>query len=295
MRETKRHIQSHRKVAMGRLALTAFLGLGLLLPAQSADARRRRRHRPARQQAQPQASAAIKKLAGPFKWGMSHRQVERILIKKIRKQYVPKIRAARDNRLKQDSLRAEMQREIRKIRKSYIVFHGQKTNWDGSVVDDQFVHKNNESMLVMLERDQQRFFFFWNDQLYKQMIAFNADHPKYKGLTFPKFVAVLIQAYGQGKPVFLPDAAGINKLHHVEWRGSGNYILWALNKTDVYGNLCLMLLDASVLPKIEEARKVVQSMNPKTPAVDPLVQSITRKPAPEDQDEADSNQNDNGQ
>ncbi len=293
MRATRRPILSHQPVRVGRIALWALLTTCFVLPATRADARRRRRRR-ARQSAaaQPKASAAIKKLAGPFKWGMSHRQVERILISKIRKQYVPKIRRARNNRLKQDSLRAEMQREITKVRKSYVIFNGQKTNWDGSVVDDQFVHKNNESMLVMLERDQQHFFFFWNDQLYKQLIAFNADHPKYKGLTFPKFVAVLIQAYGQGKPVFLPDAAGINKLHHVEWEGSGNYILWALNKTDVYGNLCLVLLDKSAAAKIEEARKVVRSMNPKTPAVDPLVQSITRKPTPEEQEEeADQNKN----
>ena len=32
-----------------------------------------------------------------------------------------------------------------------------------------------ESMLVLWEKDQRRFLFFWNEKLYKQFIAYNAE------------------------------------------------------------------------------------------------------------------------
>jgi len=276
---------------LGRTARIAFRYNGLmalcaLLVALPASARRRHRRRHAARQApRPRASAAIKRLVLPFKWGMSHSRVENLLIKQLRKRYYPLIHKASGNSLRQDRLRNELTKDIRSMRKSFIRFDGRKSNWDGSIVDDQFVHKNNESMLVVLDRDQQRFFFFFHDRLYKVMIAFNNDHPKYKGLTFPKFVSVLIQAYGQGKPVFLPDAAGINKLHHVEWEGSGHSILWALNKTEVYGNLCLVVMDKPVLTQLMEGRKLVSSMTTHHPAVNPLIQAISRPPSKNVQEE----------
>ncbi len=267
--------------------MALVLSGAVLSTASLATARRRRRARRPEQEQQSRTAAAIRKLAGPFKWGMSHRQVLKILLREVREEYVPKIRKARGNFELQDRLRREMRRELAKVKNSYVVFRGQKTPWDGSVVADEFVHNNDESMLVRMERDQQRFFFFWHDRLYKILIAFNADHPKYKGLTFEKFVSVLIRAYGQGNPVFKPDAVGVNRLHHVEWQGPGNYLLWAVNKTQVFGNLCLVLLDKSVLPRLEEARKLSGAKPPsvQNDAVDPLVQSITRKPSPEEQEE----------
>ena len=278
--------------------LLATVG-ALVFASTPSQARRRRHRRRARASEQePKANtAAIRKLMGPFKFGMTHRQVLNILIKEIRDEYIPKIRKARGDFELQDRLRREMKREIYKVKKSYVVFRGQKTPWDGSVVDDQFVHNNDESMLVRMEKDQQRFFFFWHDRLYKILIAFNADHPKYKGLTFEKFVAVLIKAYGQGNPVFEPDSVGINRLHHVEWQGPGNYLLWALNKTQVFGNLCLVLVDKSVLQKLREARKMLGAKPPSAEEeeVSPLVKSITRKPSPDEEEEGGQQDNQGGQ
>lgn len=249
-----------------------FLDLG------DAGARRRKRRRRSKPKprATRKASAAIKRLAGPYKWGLTPNRVLKLLNKKIKKEYIPKIAKHRGDPMLQDRLRREMRRVYRRVVKSYVKFTGQATSWDSSIVDDQFMHKNQESMLVIIEQDQQRFFFFFNKRLYKHMIAFNSDHPKYKGLTFARFLQVLIQVYGQGKPVFKPDAAGINKLHHVEWRGPSRFNLWALDKSGVYGNFCLVLIDRVREAKLEESRKLVRSTQPRKPAMDPLIKSVTR-------------------
>jgi hypothetical protein len=135
-----------------------------------------------------------------------------------------------------------------------------------------------------MEDDQQRFFFFHNKKLYKQMIAFNSDHPKYKGLNFGKFLQVLMQVYGQGKPFFKTDIAGENKLHHVEWQGTDGYLLWAIDNSSVYGNFCLVVMDEKTHNVVAQGRKAVESLSPKKEDLDPLLKSVM-KPEEEDEEE----------
>jgi len=274
----------------GKLFLLALsVGLLSLATPSVSDARRRRRRKPrkTKKKTKQKASAAIKKLAKPFKWGMTPNKVIGVVKKRIKAQYLPKIRASSDNRMKQDRLSRQLKSDIGKVKKSYIKFGGKHTGWDSSIVDDQFEKNNDESMLVVMEEDQQRFFFFHNKKLYKQVIAFNSDHPKYKGLTFGKFLQILMQVYGQGKPVFKSDVAGLNKLHHVEWQGTDNYVLWAVDKSAVYGNFCLVVIDGKRQKLVKRGRKTVRSMRDKKPEIDPLIQSVTKSKEEEEAEKHD--------
>ena len=51
---------------------------------------------------------------------------------------------------------------MQKTRSSLVKFDGQKSGWDVSIVDKEFNQSNGESMIVMWEKDQRRFLFFWN-------------------------------------------------------------------------------------------------------------------------------------
>lgn len=267
-------------------ALIALSGLCFLFfSSDHANARRKKKKKAKvekkEEKVSKKASLAIKRLAEPYKWGLSHTKILKIIEKKLQKEYLPRIRKAKGDPLEQDRLRRDMAAKLKKISSSYVKFTGQKTSWDSSVVDDQFVHKNEESLLVMYEQDQQRFFFFHNGKMYKHMIAFNADHPKYKGLTFTKFLNILYQAYGMGQSIWKPDSVGVSQLHHVEWHGQDNYILWALDKSAVYGNFCLVLIDGKIQSKVEEGRKALGINQDKKPKLDPLIKSVT-KPTPEE-------------
>jgi len=266
-------------------AVIALLAPVLLLAwTLDSDARRRRRRgprKPAEEKVNPQAAKAIPALVGKYKWKLNRHKVERLLTKKVRKSYAERIRKAASSPMRQDSLRRELADQIKKVRGSYVKFDGKRTNWDSSIVDDQFQHRNNESMMVFLEKEQQRFFFFHNGKLYKQLIAFNADHPNYKGLTFPQFLGKLIQAFGKGKPVFKKDVAGQSRLHHVEWIGADGVHMWAVDKSTIYGNFCVVLFHDGMRKDVLSGRKLTGS-GPRRTRTDDLIDSVT-KPKREDE------------
>jgi len=253
----------------------------LLVWVSSGDARHRHRHhrrrrpRPAAGQTSPQAAKAIAALVGKYKWNLRPNQVVRLLTSNLKKDYNTRIRKAQGHPMLQDRLRRELAAEIRKIKTSYVKFDGRRTNWNSSIIDDQFAHHNGESMLVYLEKEQQRFFFFHNGQLYKQFIAFNADHPNYKGLTFPQFLGKLIQAFGQGKAVFKKDVAGQSRLHHVEWIGANDVRMWAVDKSTIYGNFCVVLFNNTMRNSVLSGRQMTGS-GPRRSADDALIDSVTQ-------------------
>lgn len=258
----------------------------LLVWVPDTDARhRRRRHRarprPVAGQTSPQAAKAIASLVGKYKWNLTPNQVVRLLTVNLKKSFYKRIRKAQGHPLKQDRLRRELAAAIRKIKTSYVKFDGSRTNWNSSIIDDQFGHHNGESMLVYLEKEQQRFFFFHNGRLYKQFIAFNADHPNYKGLTFPQFLGKLIQAFGQGKPVFKKDVAGQSRLHHVEWIGANHVYMWAVDKSTIYGNFCVVLFNQTMRQSVLSGRQM-SGAGPRRTADDDLIDSVT-KPRREDE------------
>ena len=101
-----------------------------------------------------------------------------------------------------EDLRKKELEDIQKTKTSYVTFDGKKTGWDVSIVDKEFSQRNGESMLVMWEKDQRRFLFFWNDKLYKQFIAVDAQHPVFKGKSFDDFVHLIEGRYGQPEMKF---------------------------------------------------------------------------------------------
>ncbi len=164
--------------------------------------------------------------------------------------------------------------KILKVKKSLFKFTGKRTGWDSSIIDDQFKHNNQESIVVYLESEQQRFFFFHNGKLYKQFIAFNSDHKNYKGLTFPQFLGKLIKLFGAGKPEFKKDLAGQSRLHHVQWIGLKKVHMWAVDKSTIYGNFCVVLFQNEMKTKVLEGRKLTGGDRRR--GLDPLIDSVTK-------------------
>jgi hypothetical protein len=106
------------------------------------------------------------------------------------------------------------------MRNSYIKFNGQKTGWDVSIVDREFGHRNGESMLVIWEKDQKRFLFFWKERLYKQYIVYNAE--KFKGMDFDTFVGVMEGRYGKASMSFAKKQTDDEMaLDFYEWPAAG--------------------------------------------------------------------------
>ncbi len=200
------------------------------------------------------AGRAIGELAGKFKFGMTPEEAMTLMEKDIHTKFQPRIEAEKEA-ADQDRIRKERQDAIDQMRGSYIKFSGQKTGWDVSIVDREFGHRNNESMLVLWEKDLKRFLFFWKEKLYKQYIVYNAE--KFKGMDFDTFVGAMEGRYGKASMSFAKKQTDDEMaLDYYEWPPQGDYTLRAYDATTFYNNFCLSIIQKSQWPQIEKERAV---------------------------------------
>jgi hypothetical protein len=233
--------------------------------------------------AAPAASAAeVNKLkavrlgdpkAGTFKWGMKPEEVMAQARTAVEAKYEPRVDKARQDPGLQQRIRDEMQRELTAVKKSYTKFEGQKTGWDVSIIGPEFQQNTAEAVLVTKEDVWTRYFFFFEDGLYKMFLAFNKD--AIGGKSFQEFGKAMEAKYGHAKEVYRDDKTRggvVHKLDHYEWSAGGGDRLRLIDRSEFYGVYCLVLYDGSVQDRVSDRRKAV---NPGEVRRDELVDSVT--------------------
>ena len=185
---------------------------------------------------------ALADLMGPYKFGMTKQDVLKVLSREIGARYKERIANTVDV-YQQDKLRRERQAELDRIKNSYIEFKTRKrTGWDVSIIDDQFAHETDESMMVHWEnsadsgKDQRRFFFFHDGRLYKMVIALNSSMLKPEQKNFDFFKNLMVARYGAGRLVNDPNG------RYLEWK-THTYRVAAIDKLNFYGSFCLLIAD----------------------------------------------------
>jgi hypothetical protein len=211
--------------------------------------------------------------AGTFKWGMKPEEVMAQVRTAVEAKYEARIDKARQDPGLQQRIRDEMQRELANVKKSYTKFEGQKTGWDVSIVGPEFQQNTAEALLVTKEDIWTRYFFFFEDGLYKMYLAFNKD--AIGGKSFADFGKSMEAKYGHAREVFRDDKSRgtiIHKLDHYEWAAGGGDRLRLIDRSEFYGVYCLVLYDGSVQDRVMDKRKVV---NPDQVRRDELVEGVT--------------------
>ena len=234
--------------------------------------------------AAPTASAAeVNKLkavrlgdpkAGTFKWGMKPDEVIAQVSKTIEKKYEPRIKQSAQDPGKQQRIRDEMGREIGAVKKSYTKFDGNKSGWDVSIIGPEFEQGTGEAVIVTKEDIWTRYFFFFEDGLYKMFLAFNKD--ALDGKSFQDFGQGMESKYGHAKEVYRDDKVkgGVRHvLDHYEWN-AGVDRLRLVDRSEFYGVYCLVLFEGEVAHRLAERRKIV---NPELAHTDSLVEAVTAK------------------
>ncbi len=118
-----------------------------------------------------------------------------------------------------------------------------------------------------------RYFFFFEDGLYKMFLGFNKD--AIGGKTFQEFGKSMEAKYGNGREVYRDDKTKggvVHKLDHYEWSAGGGDRLRLIDRSEFYGVYCLVLYDGAVQDRVIERRKVV---NPGEVKRDELVEGVT--------------------
>ena len=217
--------------------------------------------------------------AGTFKWGMKPEEVMAQARTAVESKYEPRIDKARQDPGLQQRIRDEMQRELTQVKKSYTKFEGQKSGWDVSIIGPEFQQNTSEAVLVTKEDIWTRYFFFFEDGLYKMFLAFNKD--SIGGKSFQEFGKAMESKYGHAKEVYRDDKSKggvVHKLDHYEWSAAGGDRLRLIDRSEFYGVYCLVLYDGAVQDRVSERRKVV---NPGEVKRDELVESVTGNHAKE--------------
>jgi hypothetical protein len=222
--------------------------------------------------------------AGTFKWGMKPEEVKAMVKGTIEKRYAPRFAQASQDPGKQQRIHEEQEREIKAVEKSYTKFEGQKTGWDVSIIGPEFQQNTGEAVLVTKEDVWTRYFFFFEDGLYKMFLAFNKD--AIEGKTFQDFGKSMEGKYGRGREVYRDEKmkGGVRHiLDHFEWAAGGDH-LRLVDRSEFYGVFCLVLFDASTEGRLVERRKVV---NPGGVQKDELVEAVVQR----DKNDRDANDN----
>jgi hypothetical protein len=221
---------------------------------------------------------AIGELAGKFKWGMSPEDSIKLITEGVHVKYADMIKKEPDI-YKQDQLRKDEGEEVQKVKDSFVKFDGitpGTKEWGTSIIQSEFAPRNDESMMTLWEKDQRRFLFFWHDKLYKQFIAFNAEHPVFAGKSFDDFAKLIQNRYGPAEMKFTQMKTKQDmKLDHLEWPASGDYQLYAIDQSEFYGNFCLVLFQPSVARDVEKART---EHNTKPAHGSALIDAVTQQP-----------------
>lgn len=131
---------------------------------------------------------------GDLRWGMSTSEVTSFLVRKLNDDYAERMKKA--SGFQKEQLKRELDGTIADLKKSLVSFSGRPTQWDSSVVEGEFTHGNQESMLVYRDGQSQNFYFFFDDKLWKWYKAF--DSRAFGGRNFKKFNKAIGGKFGKG-------------------------------------------------------------------------------------------------
>jgi hypothetical protein len=225
--------------------------------------------------------------AGIFKWQMSPEDVMGQIKESIAGptgKYQSRIEGSAQDPGKQQRIREEMEKELKAVKSSYTKFEGQKTGWDVSIIGPEFQQNTGEAVLISKEDIGTRYFFFFENGLYKMFLSFNKDAIGSK--TFREFGKSMEAKYGHAKEVYRDEKVKDGMRHildHYEW-SAGPDKLRLVDRSEFYGVYCLVLVDSKTQDRENEKRKYT---NPEQSTKDALVEAVTAK----DQNDRDSNDN----
>ncbi|HRC56001.1 MAG: hypothetical protein IPI49_23920 [Myxococcales bacterium] len=202
---------------------------------------------PAKRVVNAKSKKALGELMSTYKFGMSKDEVIVVLSKQLDAKYAEKLESTTDV-YAQDQLRREKKKELTRLSSSWVTFDGKRTGWDVSLVEEEFAHDTGEAMLVQWEnqdgKNQRRFFFFADGQLYKMFISLDTSVWPEETRNFAAFRQSMESRYGAGD---VEDGK-------ITWR-AGEFEVRAVDKLRTYSALCLVIYNPAVTSGLEAKRK----------------------------------------
>ncbi|MGD0835375.1 MAG: hypothetical protein ABSB49_01870 [Polyangia bacterium] len=210
--------------------------------------------------------ADVKEFKGEFSWGMTPQQVMDKLYARIDASYKDKVAKYQADPAMMEKLRDRVKADKDAVAKSYVKFDGQGQHaaWSTSIIDEEFLPNQGESMLIYREAKSRRYFFFSGEALYKMFVAF--DKEVVEGKTFAQFGDLMQAKYGKAQSVYREVAShGVKDkvLDAFQWRSPEGDGLRLVDRSRFYDVYCLVIYDRKVADRQDEIRKSQAANEPK--------------------------------
>lgn len=221
---------------------------------------------PAKKKAPPVSAEhkkALAELMAGFKFGMTKDEVVATLTKHIDESYEDKIKATSDI-AQQDRLRKEKKAEAVRAAGTYTSFEGKHTGWDVSIIETEFAHNTNESMMERWEnqggKNQRRFFFFFEGKLWKMFVQLDLSILPEDKKTFDTFATVMQGKYGPG----------LVEPGKISW-AAGEFDVRAVDRLKDYDALAIVIEDPRIRGDVLALR---EQKKPKGHETSPVIKAI---------------------
>lgn len=190
---------------------------------------------------------AIKEQMEGLPWGLKYTSVLAYFEQQIRKTYEPDLKSA-TGAIEEDRIRSRMLRDIERLRESYIEFKGQRTGFEGSLIESEFTHNNGESMLMYDAGKYVEYMFFFEGRFWKRIRAFRKD--ELQGLDFESYVSTLINRFGEGREVYNDKG----EFAEIKWKDKSSYMS-AEDRSSFYGVYVLIFTARLTQDNLAKLRK----------------------------------------
>lgn len=201
------------------------------------------------------ASYGARTLKGDYRWGMTTKDVFKLLSREIEKEYEEKQKAAADDAMAQDGAREWRNVQLQDLKGNHIRFKSaSKHRWGVSLIQFEYEDDANEEMLfVKATPSLRKFYFFRDDQLWKIFYAYSPD--TWPGKAYADVVEEKFKKWFGVSPAEKvkqdPETAA-PLVRYFEWKSSDGDRVRSFDMTQVHGVVGLAVIDARTEDSIGE-------------------------------------------
>ena len=150
-----------------------------------------------------------------------------------------------------DRLREKTLRRVQRMKAKFVRFDKGSQDYRVSIIDEDFKRGTDEAMLPLSTDDGQQYWFFIQDQLWKMVVAYNAD--VVQGRKLKTFAKSLRAQFGKPVDLVFEKVGGKDALVAVKWADEKTELVLRA-RSDPYGTFTLTYTCRPITSRLSELR-----------------------------------------
>ncbi|MCA9648520.1 MAG: hypothetical protein H6712_03280 [Myxococcales bacterium] len=192
------------------------------------------------------ASYGARTLKGDFRFGMSTKDVFKLLSREIEAEYQKKQEEAGDDAMAQDQARAWRAEQLQDLKANHVKFKSaSKHRWGVSLIQYEYADDSQEEMLwIKANPTLRKFYFFKDGSLWKILYAYSPD--TWPGKSYADVVEEKFKKWFGVSPedkVKQDPETAAPLVRYYEWKSSDGDIIRSFDMTQVHGVVALAVID----------------------------------------------------